>query len=167
MSTNPIPPLQRAQALAATMHLGQEYNGQNFYDAHVRGVAHLTSMATGNDEDAVIVAFLHDIVEDTPMTLGGLRAWFSDDVVTAVGYLTRTRDQPYHDYITTLTQQKGRAARLARIVKHADLTFNRLHCLGDRNYRGLVQRYTEGLKRLQPHILADFKDAEQQLELAL
>ena len=73
-----------------------------------------------DDEDSTTVALLHDVVEDTPLTLEDLRtAGFSERVVEAVGLLTHDDAVPYLDYVR---QIKGNP--LAVKVKLADLAHN-------------------------------------------
>lgn len=71
-------------------------------------------------EDEVIVALLHDVVEDTDMTLDDLRAaGFSERVVNAVNLLTHDDSDAYMDYV-----QKIKSDPLAVKVKLADLRHN-------------------------------------------
>ena len=66
------------------------------------------------------VAYLHDVVEDTDVTLDDLRQkGFPEEVVTAVDCLTKRDGEPLPDY---LLRVKGNA--LARTVKLADLAHN-------------------------------------------
>jgi hypothetical protein len=70
--------------------------------------------------DAILVALLHDVVEDSETSLDGLRQeGFSDSVVEAVDHLSRRKGEPYADYIV-----RCGANPLARLVKLADLEDN-------------------------------------------
>ena len=67
-----------------------------------------------------IVALLHDVVEDTPITLDDLRdKGYSDEIIVAIDALTRRTDETYSAYIERLSNNK-----LARRVKIADLQHN-------------------------------------------
>lgn len=67
-----------------------------------------------------IVAVLHDVLEDTAVTAGELRAaGFPDEVVTAVVAMTHRPEDTYADYIEQVA-----ANPLAREVKLADLADN-------------------------------------------
>lgn len=80
----------------------------------------LRVMLAQRSEEARIVAVLHDVVEDTSVTLDDLRRQgFSDAVVEAVGLLTKDGALSYEQYIERL-----RPHRLARAVKLADLRDN-------------------------------------------
>ena len=71
-------------------------------------------------EDETIVALLHDVVEDTPITLDDLRdKGYSDEIIVAIDALTRRTDETYSAYIERLSNNK-----LARRVKIADLQHN-------------------------------------------
>lgn len=72
------------------------------------------------DEDCIITALLHDVMEDTDYSLEDIRLLgFSEDVLTALVLLTHCDDTPYLDYVSKL---KGN--RIARTVKLADLRHN-------------------------------------------
>lgn len=71
-------------------------------------------------EHEVIVALLHDVVEDTDVTLEDLAAeGFPRDVLEAVRLLTHDRSVPYMEYIAGLKDNA-----LAKKVKMADLLHN-------------------------------------------
>ena len=71
-------------------------------------------------EKEILVALLHDVVEDTSVTLDDLRdRGYSDEVVAAVDILTRRSGEPYSTYIERVSTNE-----LARRVKLADLRHN-------------------------------------------
>ena len=146
----------RAAVTARLAHHGQVYDGRNFFDAHVEGVVRQATLLS-DDERVHAVAYLHDVLEDSSLTERGLRGMFPDDVVDAVVYLTRETvgRQPYSDYIALLAVSPDASGRIARLVKFADLTFNRANCIRTTSHRGLIQRYTEALERLLPVIRRD------------
>jgi (p)ppGpp synthase/HD superfamily hydrolase len=77
-------------------------------------------MLRQEDETARIVAVLHDILEDTPVTLADLRtAGYSEPVCAAVDCLTRRTGEPYEEMIERIATNA-----LARQVKLADLADN-------------------------------------------
>ena len=70
--------------------------------------------------DAKMVAVMHDLVEDTPMTLEQLRAkGFSDQVLEGVDLVTHRDDVSYADYIAAIKKNA-----IATQVKLADLKDN-------------------------------------------
>ncbi|HAC92740.1 MAG TPA: GTP pyrophosphokinase [Planctomycetaceae bacterium] len=80
----------------------------------------LRVMMNFTDPSLQQVAILHDLIEDTPVTLEQLREMgFSPQVIQAIGLLTRTSDVSYADYVCRLKPNA-----LARQVKMADLRDN-------------------------------------------
>jgi (p)ppGpp synthase/HD superfamily hydrolase len=72
------------------------------------------------DETRTIVALLHDIVEDTEMTLDDIKnEGFSDEVVEALSLLTHKQEDSYYDYIVKIGTNP-----IAIDVKIADLKHN-------------------------------------------
>ncbi len=73
-----------------------------------------------DDEYSVCVALLHDVVEDTNITLENLKnEGFPSEVTDAINVLTLKEDVLYLDYINEL-----KTNRIARKVKIADLKHN-------------------------------------------
>ena len=72
------------------------------------------------DEKSCIVALLHDIVEDTNITLDNLREnGFPDDVIEAIDILTKKDNQEYAEYIRNIAKNE-----IATNVKISDLIHN-------------------------------------------
>jgi (p)ppGpp synthase/HD superfamily hydrolase len=71
-------------------------------------------------EDTTIVALLHDVVEDSDLTLDDLRQMgFGDTVIAALALLTHDPAVEYMDYVRAVKDNP-----LARAVKLADLRHN-------------------------------------------
>ena len=72
------------------------------------------------DEDTTIVALLHDVVEDSDITLDDLKKYgFSEDVISAVAAMTHSQNIDYMDYIAQVKKNP-----LAAAVKLEDLRHN-------------------------------------------
>lgn len=107
--------LEQAIALAAAAHAGQKDKGGASYILHP-----LRVMLACHGEDAQICAVLHDVLEDTPWTLDGLRAQgFEENILSALDALTRREGESYAQFIQRLL-----ANPLACQVKLADLADN-------------------------------------------
>lgn len=107
--------IEKALQIAAKAHEGQRDKEGLPYILHP-----LRVMAAVVGEDAQIVAVLHDVIEDTPVTADDLRAaGFSQTVVAAVVRVTHHKGHPYADYVVGC---KG--DDIARRVKLADLADN-------------------------------------------
>ena len=72
-----------------------------------------------DSEDEVIVALLHDVVEDTSVSFEMLESDFSSNIIDALKLLTHDEDIPYMDYIKNIKSND-----IARKVKLADLRHN-------------------------------------------
>jgi GTP diphosphokinase / guanosine-3',5'-bis(diphosphate) 3'-diphosphatase len=107
--------LDKAITLATAAHLGQRDLVGMPYILHPIRV-----MLRMQDPESMIVAVLHDVLEDTRISEEQLlQAGFEERLVSIIKMVTRQKDEPYMDYI-------GRIAfhGWARAVKLADLDDN-------------------------------------------
>ncbi len=104
----------KAMGIAYAAHHGQMDKSGVPYIFHP---IHLAEQM--EDEFSCCAALLHDIVEDTDVTLDALAAAFPAEVVTAVALLTHDPREDYFDYIRRIKENP-----LARKVKLADLNHN-------------------------------------------
>ena len=130
---------QQALAIAKDAHKGQVDKAGVDYIQHPLFVASLVE-----GELAKTVALLHDVVEDSDWTLEDLRKeGLPEEVVQAVGILTKKRNENYEEYILRVKQNP-----LARQVKLADLKHNsdlsRLANVTDRD-RKRVAKYRQAI----------------------
>ena len=73
-----------------------------------------------NEDNEKIVAYLHDVVEDTNITLADLKeVGFDNDVIEAIDAITKRDGENYDDYIYRVSHNK-----IAKQVKIADMTHN-------------------------------------------
>lgn len=104
----------KAQRLAYDAHEGQTY-GDSPFIIHPKDVV-LRSYRAAYGPVAIAAAWLHDVVEDTDVTLDDLRErGFDERVVTAVDALTRRDGEQYFDYIRRAMQHP-----VGHLVKIAD-----------------------------------------------
>ena len=81
-----------------------------------------------DDEVSVCAALLHDVVEDTAVTMDELAAQFPPEVVDVVRLLTHANGEPYEAYLARVKTHP-----VALKVKLADLKHNMdasRHCTG-------------------------------------
>jgi len=98
-------------------------------------------LAMGDDAPLEVqqTAILHDILEDTPVTVDDLiAAGFSRAVTNAVWVLTRDKNQTYADYIGSIIFSKN---EMAISVKLADLADNLAPERRGGIKRSLIKRY--------------------------
>lgn len=103
-----------AMKLAYTAHHGQVDKSGIPYIFHP---IHLAEQM--QDEYTTCVALLHDIVEDTDVTLEELAKTFPKEVVDAIALMTHKDSEPYLDYVARIKENP-----IARAVKLADLQHN-------------------------------------------
>lgn len=94
----------KALFYAAVAHNGQLYAGLP-YVIHVCMVANEVLAADkheplSNIKDAVQIALLHDVLEDTPITETEMLQNFEPAVVHGVNLLTKKEGQPLEDYLS-------------------------------------------------------------------
>lgn len=116
-----------ALAFAARAHANQRRKGaaQEPYVNHLIEVAELVAEATGGgDEDALIAALLHDVVEDTPITAEELAAQFGAEVARVVVENSDDMTLPKDARRRARIESAPRKSARARLVKSADLISN-------------------------------------------
>jgi len=107
--------IEKALEIAIKAHLGQVDKGGNAYILHP-----LRVMNKFSEKDLMIVSILHDVVEDTNITLDDLlHDGFSSDIVDAIGCLTKRKNEDYNSFIKRVMSNS-----LAVKVKIADIRDN-------------------------------------------
>ena len=107
--------VKKAIKIAYEAHAGQTDQAGYPYFLHPYHLAEQMS-----DEESTVVALLHDVVEDTSVTLDDLRReGFGEEILAALALLTHVKGVPYADYVAKIKDNP-----LARRVKIADLRHN-------------------------------------------
>lgn len=108
------PLTKKAMVLAYQAHHGQVDKSGTPYIFHP---IHLAEQA--EDEFTCCAALLHDVMEDTPVTLQELEKEFPPEVTQALQLLTHRPGTDYFDYVRAVKQNP-----IARQVKLFDLLHN-------------------------------------------
>jgi (p)ppGpp synthase/HD superfamily hydrolase len=107
--------IEQALRLAIHYHAGQRDKAGDCYMLHLMRV-----MLSCDTPEAMQVAALHDVLEDTSATPDDLRrGGMTSEVVEAITLLTRQDAMSYAEYVVRLSHHE-----LARQVKVADLQDN-------------------------------------------
>ena len=112
------PEVRKARLLALKAHEGQVDKAGTPVFFHVERVAQ--KVFTTRQK---VLAYLHDMVEDTNWTLEELLAFFSEDIVLDVEALTRRSGQTYNDYLERVVRMGSSdavAVKLADLEDHLD-----------------------------------------------
>ncbi len=106
----------RAMRLAYDAHHGQnDCNGVPY----IFHPFHVAEQMT--DEISVCVALLHDVVEDTSVSLDDLSREFPKEVVRAVGLLTHDSCDDYYEYLKQIKSDPyARAVKIADVLHNSD-----------------------------------------------
>ena len=129
-----------ARALARIAHFGQVDKAGEPYFCHLLRVA--SQLDTFGEQT---VAFLHDIIEDTPVSCKDLNdIGFSEQTIQSVALLTRDDKTEYYYYIRYIietNQSTPIRVKIADLKDHLRDT----SCLSD----SMIQRYKKALKMLE------------------
>lgn len=131
--------LDQARSFAIAAHGEQKY-GEHPYSYHLDAVA---AIAAPYGEEATVVAYLHDTVEDTEATLADVESQFGANVAACVALLTdelgvNRKERKFKTY-AKLALVSG-PTELALLVKVADRLANVRACVQDRK-TGLWELY--------------------------
>ena len=134
--------LEKAISIALEAHTGQVDKAGQPYILHP-----LRLMLKLEDNEEQIVAILHDVVEDSSMTLDTLKEnGFSDNIIAAIECLTKRDNENYLHFITRVKKNQ-----LARKVKIEDIKDNmdlkRLNSITDKDLQR-VAKYHKALNIL-------------------
>lgn len=101
-----------------------------------------------DDENSVCVALLHDVVEDTDLTLADLiQAGFPEEVTDALALMTHDDLTPYMEYVERLSHNPIAAkVKLADLAHNSDLT--RLDVVREKD-RERVLKYHRAMELLK------------------
>lgn len=142
---------EQAEAIAKKAHRGQKYGDRDYVEAHLAQVATIVARLGYNDR-YVATAWLHDVVEDTPVTVQDLLDHgIPTDVVAAVEVLTKRENETHEQYLARVA-----AHPMAVTVKYADSSANFASTmllspdLGDTKFRDWSCEYAGNIAYLLP-----------------
>ena len=109
------PNINKALNLMYEAHKGHKDKGNIPYVFHPYHIAEQM-----NTEDEIIVALLHDVIEDTKITLEDIKSYgFNNNILEALKVITHDKNINYIDYINKISKNK-----LATKIKIRDLKHN-------------------------------------------
>jgi myo-inositol-1(or 4)-monophosphatase len=116
--------IREAAEFAAKAHEGVMRKGSRIpYIYHPMEVALIVSQMTKN-EDLIAAAYLHDVLEDTPVTADELRARFGDRVVAYVLAETEDKSKTWRERKGHTVEHVKHAPRDIKILTLADKVCN-------------------------------------------
>jgi hypothetical protein len=124
--------LENAIRIAVMAHAGQTDKGGAAYITHP-----LRLLAAVEPEEAKMVAVLHDVVEDTTVTVEDLRReGFGEGVVAGVACVTHRRGEPYADYVIRCKSQLSESDYRSLMRAYGDLEGERRVEIGGAGRQG-------------------------------
>ncbi len=123
--------IKKAMDLAKQYHMGQTRTGKDgkkvpYYEEHVLQVYEiLLNEVKVKETDILVMALLHDTLEDTSLTVEQIKDIFGEDIAIQVQYLTKKEGQTFSEYTEKLFAEGSDKAVL---VKLADRLHN-LRCM--------------------------------------
>lgn len=138
--------VKRAMEYAQMAHKDQKYGDGDYYTNHILPVVEMT-FALGGDDIHMIVACLHDGIEDKRMTVQGILDKFGLAVLTHVLALTKQEGETYPQYVRRASRDP-----VALIVKLADLSCNLKNCVATGAKEDNILKYRDALKILRRKI---------------
>ena len=136
----------RAYAFAEAAHRGQRRKDDRAFISHPVRVARLLA-ARGYDEEVVAAALLHDVVEDTSVTLDEVRQHFGARVAELVACVTEDPDLPTSERKVAYREGVRSSPPAARAICAADKVCNvsDLHEAASDRAEQILARFAGGL----------------------
>lgn len=135
-----IDKVKTAENIARAAHEGQMYGDERPYIEHVEDVVHKVKEWYPDWDDAIAVAWLHDVIEDTDISESYLIGQFGFDITDAVILCTDPPGENRKQKKAALYQNykfrtEGLAKKVASVAKCADRYANQNNCLVTRNVK--------------------------------
>ena len=133
-----------AMRRAYNAHLGQvDYNNIPY----IFHPYHLAEQM--NDEITCTVALLHDVVEDTSVTIEELETLFPSVVIEAIKLLTHKEGVDYFDYVKEIKKNPiAKAVKLEDLKHNSDQSRNVGHNIPQEKLDYWKEKYTKAFKVL-------------------
>lgn len=133
-----MPLYEQAVAIALKAHDGQVRKTDNSpYIIHPLTVAHLVSLYT-KDEEIIVAAVLHDVLEDSDWSSTELRQKVGDRVVDVIEAVTEDKNLPWEERKEKYVNSVVFADEAARLVSVADKVHNAITLLRELKEKGEV-----------------------------
>ena len=97
-----------------------------------------------DDEKSTIVALLHDVVEDTDVTIDNLlNEGFTEEIVSAIKDMTKLKNEDYFEYLCRVKNNNiSKKVKLADLRHNSDLS--RLNIITDEDLKR-IEKYRKAI----------------------
>jgi len=135
--------IELAKQLSKHFHKGQMYGEHDYYEYHILGVVKtLHLIAKEVTEDMIIVALLHDVLEDSPCSYETIENIFGTWIADNVKRLSKLGVWNFIYYMDEICRFDT-----TRVVKYADSFFNHQECVKS-GYTERAKKYENNLREL-------------------
>lgn len=142
------PKISEAFELMVVSHQGQKYGNLPYFVHPVQVTEILVDGPWNASEDAVVGVLLHDVVEDTPMTLEEISALFGVGVAEIVRLVTKDLQCTYAQNIERIINSRNYSAMKVKLADNmANISSDKSFMSTDRRLR-LNNRYAMSLAKL-------------------
>jgi (p)ppGpp synthase/HD superfamily hydrolase len=157
-SRDPHALVLRAYAFAAGAHSAQRRKDGQAYIVHPVRVARLLAQR-GYSDEVLAAALLHDVVEDTPVTLAEVHERFGAGIARLVECVTEDPRLPPAERCRAYRERVRRAPRAARDISAADKLCNAadLRAAAARDDFETLERFRGGLPGQLDRLQADLE----------
>ena len=143
-----------AISIAAQAHSTQTDKGGNAYILHpIRLMMRLRT----DDQELMQIAIMHDVIEDSTLTLAGLKEFgFSKRVLDALALLTHDKKDSYQEYIKKIaTNVDAIRVKLEDLKDNSDLS--RLKGVSQKDFDRVIKyqksyTYLKGVQKLSENL---------------
>ena len=142
--------IEIAKEYSKRYHFGQvDKAGVDYFKGHITTVAKKVANA-GYNSNYVVVALLHDVVEDTSATIEEIAVEFGEEVAKAVDAMSKREGEDYEAYLDRVT-----ANSMALVVKFYDMEhnsdINRLSTVREKDLKR-VEKYKKYMLLLEKYL---------------
>ena len=109
-----------AIAVVSAATIGKTRTADDSLFDHSMRVYKMVKHLWPDDKIAQIAALLHDLVEDTKVTLEYIESYFGYEIAIAVGLVTRQSGEDYHVYMKRLIQSRNVSAIRVKLCDAID-----------------------------------------------
>jgi len=140
--------IKKAEMLSRKAHAGQKDKaGVDYYGGHIKAVVDRIRKKNYS-EKYIIVAYLHDAIEDTPLTYKIIKKDFGQEIADAVLGMTKRKGEDYAKYISRVMKNK-----ISATIKYYDMDHNsdltRLSSVSDKDLER-TKKYKKIMSKLKP-----------------
>jgi len=141
--------IELAIKVATKVHEGQVRKGSDVpYIVHPYSTARILTKYGCSDEE-IAAGLLHDVVEDTPMTLEEVSEIFGDNISAIVSGCSEDKSLSWHERKSHTIMKMKSASMSIRLVSCADKTSNLISTVSDYGDMGeeLWNSFSEGREK--------------------